>query len=230
MTRKKSVNTARKNPRYRYVYKQHSLKWPKSLYVEWWRYEKLVDSNIGTFEEWFDPEKYAEPRQEDDVKILSNKNNKLVLEVDLTHNFRRVMFGLISVMANYMDRTEKRSYAKVQPSKSEKNFTLQTSKERRWVYVLKQQGVKNLEIAKRLGFITKEVYDWKILSKGTNKHTTDRDIKNELSKLEAIIAKQSKDKEEETPAELYLNAERTIQRHNAACKKTLEQIEKGTFP
>ena len=202
MTDKKAVNNARKNPRYRYVYKQHSLKWPKSLYVEWWRYEKLVDSNIGTFEEWFDPEKYAEPRQEDDVKILSNKNNKLVLEVDLTHNFRRVMFGLISVMVKYMDRTEKRSYAKVQPSKSPKNFTLQTSKERRWVYERKQQGMKNLEIAKELKLITKEVYEYKLNKKKDDDHLHMQ----------------------------YLKAEMTIQRHNRACKETLANVKKGVFP
>ena len=185
-----------------YPYKGNRLMWPISLYKEWYLYAKLADSNIGSFEEWFDAKKYAEPMQDDDVKIVSKKNNKLVLEFDLTHDLRRIGINFLKVITQYKSDYTYHSLAKVQPSKSEKNFTLQTSRQRSQVYFLKQQGVKNLEIAKKLKLISEEVYQYKL-----NKMDND-DHKNMQ----------------------YLTAERTIQRSNAACKKILTNVKKGVFP
>lgn len=80
MTQKKVPNKKR------YGYKGNRLKWPISLYKEWYMYAKLANNKVGSFEEWFDPKLYAEPMQDDDVKVSQQKNNKLVLEIDLSHN------------------------------------------------------------------------------------------------------------------------------------------------
>lgn len=77
-----------------------------------------------------------------------------------------------------------------------------TSLERRKVYWLKEKGMKNLEIAKKLELISKEVYQYK-LKKGQN---------------DDFLETQ------------YLKAERTIQRHNAACRNILKNVQKGVFP
>ncbi len=176
--------------------------WPKALYIEWWRYSKLADPKIGSFEEWFDAEKYAEPMQDDDVKVVSKKNDKLVLEFDLTHDLRRLGLSFLKVITEYKQEYTYHSLAKVQPTVDAKDFTLQTSKERRWVYMLKQQGMKNLEIAKKLNLINDKVYQYKINKKKDNDFLETQ----------------------------YLKAERTIQRHNKEAKKILANVGKGVFP
>lgn len=114
-----------------YPYKQHRLMWPISLYKEWYMYAKLANNKVGSFEEWFDASKYAEPMQEDDVKVVKQKNNKLVLEFDLTHDLRRLGINFLKVITQYKSSYTYHSLAKVQPSKNVKNFTLSTSKQRR---------------------------------------------------------------------------------------------------
>ena len=75
--------------------------WHVSLYKEWYMYAKLADMDIGDFEEWFDVSKFAEPMQDDDVKTIKNKNNKLVLEFDLTHDLRRLGISFLKVITKY---------------------------------------------------------------------------------------------------------------------------------
>ena len=214
-----------------YAYKSNRLMWPPKLYEEWYYHAKLADNTIGTFKEWFDVEQYAEPMQDDDVKVLEQMNNKLVLEFDLTHDLARTGINFLKVLTKYQSEYTYHSLANKQPSKSAKNITLKTLKQRRHVYMLKQQGMKNPEIARKLKLITKEVYDWKKLSTGGNKHNPDPDTIKKLEKLEAIIAKQSKNKDkEDLSASLYSKAERTIQRHVDECEKTLKNVSNGSFP
>ena len=176
--------------------------WPPSLYKEWYIHAKLAGMKVGTFDEWFDVEKYAEPMQDDDVKIIKKKGNKLTLEFDVSHDLRRLGINFLKVITKYKEEYTYHSLAKIQPSKNAQNFTLSTSLERRKVYWLKQKGMKNLEIAKKLELITDKVYQYKL-----NKMKNDDFLETQ-----------------------YLKAERTIQRHNAACKKILANVKKGIFP
>ena len=48
----------------------------------------------GTFKDWFDTDMLAEPLNiESDTKIISEDGNKVVLEMDISHDFRRLAFN-----------------------------------------------------------------------------------------------------------------------------------------
>lgn len=204
------------------------LMWPLSIYKEWHIYEKLAcKTKCETFEDWFDIRKYAEPLQDDDVKVIKQKDNKLVIEFDLAHDLQRLGLNFLKVASKYKAEYTYKSLAKVQPSKNIKNFTLKTSRQRRQVYYLKQKGIKNLEIAKKLKLITDDVYNWKILMQGVNRHKPDKNLVEKLVKLETRIVKSNKGK---SPDTIYNNAERTILRNKNECKETLKNVKKGVFP
>lgn len=195
-----------------YPYKQHRLMWPPSLYKEWYLHAKLANPKIKTFDEWFNVKKYAEPMQDDDVKIVKQKGNKLVLEFDLTNDLRRLGLNFLKVITKYKDEYTYHSLAKVQPSKPIVN-NVDAMRKDRIVYSLHLQGLKNHQIAYKLNYIDKDLYEWKEASRGTK-----------------IAFKKKHPAKDDKLKKKYATEERKIQRAITNCKKILKNVKLGGFP
>ena len=197
-----------------YKYNNRKYMWKEDIYFEWYEYAKLNDNSINSFRNWFDAELFAEPLKTDAIKVLSHKGNKLVLEINLTYDLHRLAEKLKNLVIRYSKKNKHTfSRATYQPSKSEKDISVSKLKERRMVYLLREEGKSNLEMSIMMGFITSDVYDYKLATKGM-KNNEKQSIADESDFLESQ----------------YLKAERRIQRNIKQCKETLKQIEKGTFP
>ena len=198
-----------------YKYRSMQLMWPKRLYVEWWRYAKLADPKVGTFSEWMDAEKYAEPIKDNEIKIVKQKGNKLVLEFDLTHDLRLVGINFKKLIERHVNVPyhKYQSLAKVQPSKKAKDFVLDASKKRRHAYKLQQQGLEKYQIAYKMKYIGKELYMWK-----------------KQTRSEKLAFRKKSPKRHSDFQQQWKTAEKQIQRLLKEADKVLNNVKNGTFP
>ena len=121
--------------------------------------------------------------------------------------------SFLKLMHKYEKTVNKESSAQYYPSQSKKDMKLEAIKQARQIYALKQQGLKNLDVAKQAGLITTEIYNYKTAIKNKTKKVTDFDSRKA-----------------DTWETTYKNAERTIQRNVRLAKNILANVAKGTFP
>lgn len=200
---------------YKYSFGNYERKimWKEEIYREWYEYAKL-QGVIDTFDDWFDPNLFAEPLKENAVSILSRKGNKLVIEINLTYDLHRLITKLTNIVTRYSKKNiHTCSRAQYQPSKAEKDISVTKLSERRKTYGYKQRGKSNLMIAMEMGYITEQVYEYKIATKGMS------------NKEKASVADEADFLESQ-----YLKAERKVQRDIKQCEDILKQVAKGTFP
>lgn len=201
-----------------YVHKGHRYKWPVDVYKEWYEYCRLakkqpVDLQAESFTQWFKPVLFEEPWHDTDIKVVSHQQNKLTVEIDMTFDLHRLGMSFLKLMHKYEKKVNKESSALYYPSQTKKDMKLEAIKQSRHIYTLKQQGLKNLDVAKQAGLITTEIYNYKTAIKNKTKKETDFDSRKV-----------------DTWETTYNNAERTIQRNVKLAKSILASIEKGTFP
>lgn len=201
-----------------YVHKGNRYKWPVDVYKEWYEYCQLAvklpnDLQADSFAQWFKPSLFEEPLHDTDIKVVSQQQNKLTVEIDLTYDLHRLGMSFLKLMNKYEKSVNKESSAQYHPSQSKKDMKFEAIKQARQIYALKQQGLKNLDVAKQAELITAEIYNYRTAIKNKTKKETDFDSR----KVDIW----------ETT---YKNAERTIQRNVRLAKNILANIEKGTFP
>jgi len=201
-----------------YVHKGNRYKWPVDVYKEWYKYCLLAtqtpkDLQADSFAKWFKPALFEEPWHDTDIKVVSQHQNKLTVEIDLTFDLHRLGMSFLKLMHKYEKTVNKESSAQYYPSQSKKDMKLEAIKQARQIYALKQQGLKNLDVAKQAGLITTEIYNYKTAIKNKTKKVTDFDSRKA-----------------DTWETTYKNAERTIQRNVRLAKNILANVAKGTFP
>jgi hypothetical protein len=201
-----------------YVHKGHRYRWPVDVYEEWYEYCRLAnklpeDLKADSFTQWFKPELFEEPLHDNDVKVIKQQQNKLTVEIDMTFNMHRIGMSFLTLMYKYKKRFNKEITAQYSPSQSKKDMKFNAIVQARQIYMLKQQGLKNLEVAKQAELISAEIYDYKTAIKNKTKKITDFDPRKA-------------DVWETT----YKNAVRTIQRNVQLATSILANVEKGSFP
>jgi len=201
-----------------YVHKGHRYRWSMDVYEEWYEYCCLAnklpeDLQADSFAEWFKPELFEEPFHHTDIRVIKYQQNKLTVEIDMTFSLNRIGASFLKLMYKYKKSFNKEITAQYHPSQSKKDMKLNAIAQARQIYMLKQQGLKNLEVAKQAGLITAEIYDYKTAITDKTKKETDFDPRNV-------------DFWETT----YKNAVRTIQRNVQLANSILANVEKGTFP
>ncbi len=201
-----------------YVHKGHRYRWSVDVYEEWYEYCRLAnklpaDLQADSFTQWFKPELFEEPFHDTDIKVIKQQQNKLTVEIDMSFNMHRIGMSFFMLMHKYKKSFNKEITAQYCPSQSKKDMKFSAIKQARQIYMLKQQGLKNLDVAKEAELITTEIYDYKTAITNKTKKETDFDPRNV-------------DFWETT----YKNAVRTIQRNVQLAKSILENVEKGTFP
>lgn len=203
----------RKSGTYKYIVKRRKrlFKWPLDVYKEWYRYCVLAGEN-KEFSEWFDPALYAEPLGMDKINVVKRKDSILTLEVDIRNDAKTNLRSLLKVLLKYGGYwKETKPQAEMQPTQSKKDMKFVTLQQARKVYLLKQKGLKNLDIAIKVGLIKQRVYDYKVARKKRSFRTKDWPDNFELDKT-------------------YLNAERSIQRNYKLAKQIIQNVKSGTFP
>lgn len=201
-----------------YVHKGNRYKWPVDVYKEWYEYCQLAvkppkDLQADSFAKWFKPALFEEPLHDTDIKVVSQQQNKLTVEIDLTYDLHRLGMSFLKLMNKYEKAVNKESSARYYPSQSKKDMKFEAIKQARQIYALKKQGLKNLDVAKQVGLITTEIFNYKTSIKNRTKKITDFDPRKV-----------------DTWETAYNNAERTIQRNARLAKNILTNISKGTFP
>lgn len=201
-----------------YAQSRHRYRWPVEVYEEWYEYCRLAknvpaDFQADSFTIWFKPELFEEPVSETDIKVVNQQQNKLTVEIDMTYDLHRICMSFLMLMYKCRKRFKKEPTAQYYPSQSKKDMKFEAIIQARQIYVLKQQGLKNLEVAKQAELITTEIYNYKTAVVNKTKKETDYDPR--------------KVDEWETT---YKNAVRTIQRSVQTAKNILANVEKGTFP
>lgn len=196
-----------------YIVKGNRYRWPLDVYKLWYMYSKLA-GETKAFKEWFDPALFSEVWPKEDIKIIKRKGSKLTIEIDLLAGAHRLGLSFLRILHKYNANTvPKEPTAKIHPTQSKKDMKFEALKRARKIYILKQKGIKNLEIAYEVGLIEKELYDYKLA------------IKNKTFKVRDFDYTKINDWDKG-----YLNAERTIQRNYRLAKIIISNVKKDIFP
>lgn len=215
--------------------------WGKTVYKEWFEYCQLIKNlpkqfKSKDFDTWYDSDVFAEPSYEDLIKVVKTKGSKITVEIDVIAQSKPILERIAKILANYRPsmrnnpklRLREASHAKVQPSKVMQDIKLESLKEDRKIYALKQEALNNLEVAYKADLLktkyntktqrdkpisSKKVYDFKIslLEKTKKKSEYEDGFTNACEKT-------------------IDNATRTIQRAVQRVEAILKNIAKGNFP
>lgn len=199
-----------------YTYQRRRLKWPVSVYKLWYQYCVLA-GDTREFKEWFDLDLFAEPSSMDEIKVVKRKDTVLTLELDLRTNTRELGLSFLKILHDYdVYKNDGKPQAKMQPTQSKKDMKFVTLQQARKVYLLKQKGLKNWEIAWKAGIIKKEnkaMYDYKIA------------IMDKTRRRTYYKSTQTDEWDRQ-----YRNAERTVQRNLKLVEQIIKNVKKGAFP
>jgi len=210
-----------------YPYKGRKLMWNIGVYEEWFKYAKLAAKtpkafsqihNFNDFDDWWDNNPrvrnlFAEPLKELAVQVTELSGSHLTLKINLGYDAHRLREKVLNLLSQYSDNENTGSQAKFQPSKATRNIKVEKLAAPRKTFKLREQGLTNLEIAKELGLIDDDNYQYQLLARGeSNQHKGAKNPNANLYEYQISAAN------------------RKIARDLRQYKKILEHVERGTFP
>ena len=197
-------------------YQKRRIRWPIEVYKLWYEYCVLA-GETKSFKEWFDLDLFTEPMPMDEIKVVKRKDAILTLEVDIRNDAKTNLRSLLKVLlahGGYWKELDPQ--AKLQPTQSKKDMKFVTLQQARKVYLLKQKGLKNWEIAWKAGIIKKDnkaMYDYKVA------------IMDKTRRRTYYKSTQTDEWDRQ-----YRNAERTVQRNLKLAEQIVKNVKKGAFP
>jgi len=208
-------------------YKGRKLMWNIGVYEEWFKYAKLADKTpkafsqihkFKDFEDWWDNnphvrDLFAEPLKELAVQVKELSGNHLTLKINLGYDAHRLREKVLNLLSEFSDNDNTGSQAKFQPSKATRNIKIGKLAAPRQTFILREQGLSKLEIAKELGLIDDDNYQYQLLTRG--KSNQYKGAKNSNSNF--YESKMSA-------------ANKKITRDLRQYKEILAHVERGTFP